>query len=144
MKITKETAEKIIKRLDFLENKCKRKRYFDTWTRGVDDYARWRLQMVLDDETDENKDYKSLDDFFLNGATDFKDLSYGGNYYIYDEDIAEALAAPSKRRYSKRTGAVLPPNSRESWLDVQKRALRQACEVIAIILRDLQYLGEVD
>ena len=64
----------------------------------------------------------------LNGARDWQEFSYGGCYFIYDADIAEALCSPSELK--KKRGGDLPPNSRESWLDVQARALSQACRLI--------------
>ena len=64
----------------------------------------------------------------LNGARNWKEFSYGGCYFIYDCDIAEALCSPSELK--KKRGGALPPNSRESWLDVQARALSQASRLI--------------
>lgn len=123
MKITKETARKILARLDKTDKKMRK----SAWNKGVSNYVRWGLAAVLDGETDENRDYEDMKEYFLNGAENFKGLSYGGSYYIYDEDIAKELAPKSAIRYSKKDGRLLPPNSRESWLDVQARALKQAC-----------------
>lgn len=139
MKITKETAQKIIDRL----NKSEKNSHLSTWHRGVYDYAKWSLQPVIDGETDEERNYRSIKEYFLNGSDDFKGLSYGGNYYIYDEDIAKALAAPSERRYSKRTGQILNPNKFENWLDVQKRALFQAYCLVRYFYTELRDSGEV-
>ena len=51
--------------------------------------------------------------------------SYGGCSLIYDSQIAERLCTPSE--FKKKDGGRLAPNSKESWLDVQTRALYQAC-----------------
>lgn len=65
----------------------------------------------------------------LNGAQDWGQYSWGGSALIYDGDIAEHLCCPSelkKNRHGERR-----PNSREEWLDVQARALYQACNRVA-------------
>ena len=67
---------------------------------------------------------KELKEWLLNGAMDWEDYSYGGCSLIYDGDIAERLCTPSELK--KKDGGRLAPNSQESWLDVQTRALRQA------------------
>ena len=68
---------------------------------------------------------KELKEWLLNGAMDWEDYSYGGCSLIYDSQIAERLCTPSELK--KKDGGRLEPNSQESWLDVQTRALRQAC-----------------
>lgn len=61
----------------------------------------------------------------LNGAADWRQYSDGGCALIYDSDIAERLCnASEKKRYD--AGRLERPNSRESWLDCQARALYQA------------------
>lgn len=64
----------------------------------------------------------------LNGARTWQEYSYGGSALIYDADIAERLCSPSELR-RKRCGE-LPPSIRETWLDCQARALRQAARLI--------------
>ena len=68
----------------------------------------------------------------LNGATDWKEYSYGGNSCIYDWEIAERLVTPSAiKRKTRKDGSINQmANSYESWLDLQARALRQACRKI--------------
>ena len=66
----------------------------------------------------------SLMNIMKNGAESWHDYSWGGCGLIYDGDIAEHYCTPSelkKTRHGERR-----PNSREEWLDVQARALRQA------------------
>lgn len=69
----------------------------------------------------------------LNGASDWKEYSYGGCAYVYNEDIMKQLCTPSEIK-RKRNGE-LNPNSRETWLDVQARALYWAYSRIRNILR---------
>lgn len=64
----------------------------------------------------------------LNGAADWSQYSCGGCSLIYDGDIAERLCTPSE--YTRKRGGNLQPNSRETWLDVQARALYQAARWI--------------
>jgi len=90
------------------------------WRRGVRAYA---LEMI-----------EGMEDGFaqvtlLNGAENWRAYSYGGCALIYDADIAERLCAPSE--YAKKRQGERAPNSRETWLDVQARALGQAATLIA-------------
>ena len=94
------------------------------WQRGVASYT-WEL---LDNVQSNDKPVETWADLraqMLNGAQDWSEYSYGGCSLIYDCDICEMLATPSEQKRKK--GGELPPNSRESWLDVQARALRAAC-----------------
>lgn len=59
-----------------------------------------------------------------NGAGTWLEYSYGACALVYDGDIAERLCTPSELK--KKRGGELNPNSRETWLDVQARALNQA------------------
>ena len=65
----------------------------------------------------------------LNGAENWSAYSYGGCALIYDADIAERVCSPSELK--RKRGGDLPPNSNESWLDCQARALSQAARLIA-------------
>ena len=71
------------------------------------------------------KNEKELEEWLLNGAMSWDEYSYGGCSLIYNGDIAERLCTPSELK--KKDGGRLAPNSNESWLDVQIRALYQAC-----------------
>jgi hypothetical protein len=66
----------------------------------------------------------------LNGAENWNAYSYGGSALIYDADIAERVCSPSELK--RKRGGELAPNSRESWLDCQARALSQAVMLIAL------------
>lgn len=50
--------------------------------------------------------------------------AWGGSALVYDGDIAAALCTPSELKRTRNGDRR--PNSREEWLDVQARALRQA------------------
>ena len=69
----------------------------------------------------------------LNGAENWKAYSYGGCSLIYDADIAERVCTPSE--FKRKKGGELPPNSSETWLDCQARALSQAASKIARVAR---------
>ena len=71
------------------------------------------------------RDYKSI---LLDGARDWKQYSHSGCSLIYDEDIAKRTC--NKSELLKTRGGELKPNARESWLDVQARALFQACNLV--------------
>jgi hypothetical protein len=94
------------------------------WRRGVKAYA---LEML-----------EGLEDGFapvalLNGAENWRAYSYGGCSLIYNADIAERLCSPSE--YRKTREGERAPNSRETWLEVQARALSQAATLIASVVR---------
>lgn len=100
------------------------------WGRGVTAYAVDMLQQIADYY---NAGYISADDLAtwttaeavaLNGARDWSEYSWGGSALVYDGDIAAALCTPSELK--KTRNGDRRPNSREEWLDVQARALRQA------------------
>ena len=90
------------------------------WDRGVTAYALDLLDASADSSAAE-LDRSSL----LNGASRWTEYSYGGSALIFDSDIAERLCTPSELK--RKRGGELAPNSRELWLDVQARALNQAC-----------------
>lgn len=97
------------------------------WGRGVTAYARELLGEYAEFAAYEKRDAVSRAEFtewILNGAADWSQYSYGGCSLIYGCDIAERLCSPSELR--RKRGGDLQPNSRETWLDVQARALRQA------------------
>jgi hypothetical protein len=99
------------------------------WRRGVKAYA---IEMVEAAEG-ELATVADLKKELLNGARTWKEYSEGGCALIYDGDIAELLCSPSE--YAKTREGRRAPNSRESWLDVQARALGQAATLIASALK---------
>jgi hypothetical protein len=90
------------------------------WGRGVKTYA---LELVgeIEGEFSPAK--------LLNGAENWEHYSCGGNALVYDQDIAERLCSPSELKRTR--GGKLQPNSGETWLDCQARALSQAARLIA-------------
>lgn len=101
------------------------------WERGVIGYALEILDQVEERTAYEEtapKDIETLNDYMLNGASDWSQSSWGGCYEIYNEDIAKRLCTPSELKKTK--DGERRPNSREEWLDVQARALYQASRII--------------
>ena len=101
------------------------------WRRGVKEYA---LEMVCNAEGPPLSAATNLKKELLNGARTWKEYSEGGCALIYDADIAERLCAPSE--YRKTRQGERAPNSRETWLDCQARALGQAATLIATVLKE--------
>lgn len=101
------------------------------WEKGVKQYAIELVQAVA-----EHAEYcgvfpataQELKALALNGARDWREYSYGGSSLIYDYDIAERLCCPSELRRNKC--GERNPNSYETWLDVQARALVQAFALV--------------
>lgn len=106
------------------------------WNRGVTVYA---LELV--EELKERAAYegrnpepgKECREWMLNGAQDWNQYSWGGSSLIYDADIAERLCTPSELK--KTRNGERRPNSNEEWLDVQARALNQACRRVSSLYR---------
>lgn len=98
------------------------------WDKGVNSYA---LELV--EELKERAEYegrspeseKECREWMLDGAADWSQYSWGGCSLIYNSDIAERLCCPSELKETRN--GERRPNSREEWLDVQARALYQAC-----------------
>jgi len=86
------------------------------WDKAVSQYALDLLESLDGEEICKSN--------LLNGAQDWKQYSEGGCSLIYDSDIAERVCNPSE--LTRTRGGELQPNSRETWLDVQSRALHQA------------------
>jgi len=74
-----------------------------------------------------------LENWALNGASDWNQYSWGGCSLCYDGQIAERVCTPSELK--RKHGGEYAPNSRETWLDVQARALYQACNRLRKICR---------
>lgn len=96
------------------------------WSRGVILYAIDALDAI---EIDDSVSIRDI----LNEAQNVREYSEGGCALIHNRDIAERLCSCSE--YKRKRGGDLQPNSRESWLDVQTRALAQAFDIISKILR---------
>lgn len=96
------------------------------WDRGVTEYCFDLLDNVQYNETPTKEK-------LLGGADSWQQYSYGGCALIYDCDIAERLCCPSELK--KRNGGERNPNQYETWLDVQARALYQACNRVMKLAR---------
>ena len=102
------------------------------WNKGVNEYA---LEFV--ENLEERVEYEGRNpepgaecrEWLLNGAQDWSQYSWGGCSLIYDGDIAERLCTPSELR--RNLNGKRRPNRQEEWLDVQARALYQACNRVS-------------
>lgn len=108
------TAEKLENARQALESRNNR----SAWDKGVTEYAIELLENL------KNTSAEDIREALLNGARDWSEYSYGGSALVYDCDIAERLCTPSELKRTRN--GERNPNGRESWLDVQARALRQA------------------
>lgn len=108
-------AEGIYKKIESI-------RMRSAWNNGVKEYA----LMLLDWYIEEANDHSIKLETMLNGAKDWKQYAFGGCGVakIWDTDIAETLCTPSELRRTK--GGLKAPNARETWQDVEARALYQA------------------
>lgn len=100
----------------------------NAWAAGVKLYAYEILENIKECEDDLLTNSKLLNKALLNGASNWTEYSEGGCSLIYDGDIAERLCTPSE--FKRKDHGRLNPNSRETWLDVQTRALYQASSLI--------------
>ena len=102
------------------------------WNKGVTNYALDLVQELEERAAYEGRDPepgKECQEWMLNGAQDWNTYSWGGSALIYDRDIAKQLCTPSEL---KRThNGARRPNRQEEWLDVQARALYQACNRVS-------------
>lgn len=120
-----------MKKLHEVLSTIEAKKTRSAWDRGVNAYALELLEVLEDRasyEGHEPADTQEAREWMMNGARDWSEYSYGGSSLIYDGDIAERLCCPSELR--KTRNGERRPNSREEWLDVQARALFQACNRI--------------
>jgi len=104
------------------------------WCKGVAAYAAELVEELKENirdgyiALDNLNDPARLERALLSGAKDWKQYSWGGCAMIYDGDIAARLCNPSELK--KTRNGERRPNKSEAWLDVQARALFQACQMI--------------
>lgn len=106
------------------------------WNKGVTLYALDMLEDIQWYANDAERlplDGTELERWALNGASCWEQYSNGGCSLCYDGQIAERVCTPSELK--RKHGGAYEPSSRETWLDVQARALYQACKRIRIICR---------
>lgn len=112
-----------------LLNKLEERTDRSAWNKGVTIYAIELVEVLeVADDAELIKGENISKAILLNGASDWSTYSWGGSSLIYDCDIAERLCTPSELK--KTRDGERRPNSREEWLDVQARALFQACNRI--------------
>lgn len=107
--------EEIKKALDIRYSKAR-----SAWQRGVIEYA---VELV-----DGFEGESFTEEALLSGARNWKEYSYGGCSLIDDVSICERLCTPHE--IARKHRGELQPNRTETWLDVQARALSQACHMI--------------
>ena len=108
------------------------------WDKGVTVYALELVEELRERAAYEGRNPepgKECREWMLNGAQDWAQYSWGGSSLIYDCDIAERLCTPSELK--KTRNGERRPNSQEEWLDVQARALHQACNRVARVYRSI-------
>jgi hypothetical protein len=106
------------------------------WDKAVTLYALDLLDDVQEGADNMERlplDGAELERWALNGASCWEQYSNGGCSLCYDADIAARVCTPSELK--RKHGGTYEPNSRETWLDVQARALYQACNRIRKICR---------
>lgn len=106
------------------------------WDKAVTLYALDLLEDIQWSANDVERlplDGAELEQWALNGANNWHQYSWGGCSLCYDKQIAERVCTPSELK--RKHGGMYEPNSRETWLDVQARALHQACNRIRTICR---------
>lgn len=118
------------------------------WDKGVAEYA---LELIEELEMNIHDGYVSasvfanvaeLEKAILNGAKDWKQYSEGGCAFCYDHQIAKRLCAPWELR--KTDNGSKDPNPRESWIDVQSRALYQAFQMVKNAIPNMIDFDEVE
>ena len=126
-----QTAEEIVKTVT---EKVEQTRTRSAWERGVKEYAEELLEELAEaveggyvDESDLSN-RRLFEKAMLNGAGSWAQFSEGGCSLCYDGQIAERLCAPWELR--KTDNGRKDPNPRESWIDVQSRALYQAAQLV--------------
>lgn len=122
-----------MKNINEIRNTIDNTKTRSAWSAGVKTYANEILDNLAAAEAEHRINMaiatrQDLENAALCGADDWNAYSWGGCSLIYNGDIAATLCTPSELKRT-RNGARRP-NSREEWLDVQARALYQACKMV--------------
>ena len=116
--------ESLEKAVESLEKRTDR----SAWDKGVTVYARELLADAIDTIgggwAAVPQTRAEFERVAMNGAASWADYSAGGCALICDSDIAARLCAPWELK--KTRDGEKAPNPRETWIDVQTRALSQA------------------
>lgn len=125
---------KVEKTVEAIAAKIEAHKTRSAWERGVKTYAEELVEELREaveggyvDESDLSN-RRLFERAMLNGAADWKQYSEGGCSLCYDGQIAERLCAPWELR--KTENGRRDPNPRETWIDVQSRALFQAAQLV--------------
>lgn len=126
-----------------LSSVCENAPARSAWDRGVTQYV---VEIIT--RLSENREHGGMSEeefiaagqreqirAMLNGARDWLQYSEGGSSLAYDCDIARRLCTPSELR--KTQNGAKNPNSRETWLQCQARALAQAADRIVAAAQQL-------
>ena len=113
-----------------LLNKLEKLTPRSAWARAVVSDAVDLVEALTCSEIPNN--WEELKKLLLNGAADWSAYSYGGCTLVYDENIAGHYCTLSElRKVTHKDGTISErANARETWLDVQARALHQAARFI--------------
>lgn len=114
-----------------LYNKVENVNARSAWNKGVKWYALYLIEQ-MEEHTKVVPERSKIEPVLLNGASDWKQYSEGGCALVYNQDIAGTLCSPSELKKTKN--GANNPNRRETWLDVQARALFHACDLIKSML----------
>lgn len=129
--IAKKAAENIV---EAVAQKVEQTKTRSAWSKGVKAYAEELIEELREaveggyvDESDLSNP-RLFEKAMLNGASGWRQYSEGGCSLCYDGQIAERLCAPWELR--KTDSGRKDPNPRETWIDVQSRALFQAAQLV--------------
>lgn len=118
------TLDEIAKAIDEMKTR-------GAWATGVKAYAQMIIEEIAEAADFYDRQPETIEElkaWALNGADDWKMASYGGNFLIYNYDIAHTLCNPTELKRTKE--GLNDPNPQETWCDVQARALYQAWQKI--------------
>ena len=105
------------------------------WAHGVKAYALELLDNLAELNADKLADPAAVRAALLNGAEDWQEYSDGGCSLICDPDIVARVCTPSELKRTRNGERY--PNSRETWLDVQARALSQAARLVCEAVKEV-------
>ena len=113
--------------------KIKGMKFRSIWDKAVQEDASWLLESLTESYDMVNgvvafENITSFEHSLKQGADSWKDFLEGGGALIYDKDIAEHYCTKTELKMTHNGEKA--PNERESWLDVQARALWQAALII--------------
>lgn len=117
-----------------IEQKVEATKARSAWDRGVKEYAEELVENLREGvaggyiDADDISNRRLLEKALLNGADSWRQYSEGGCSLCYDGQIARRLCAPWELK--KTDEGRRDPNPRETWIDVQSRALFQAAQLI--------------